>query len=158
MLLCEGILFLVGIIIIITGKVKMSGGKVVTGKRARVVGVIFLLPVPLGFLTGIAAGLSNPRILQSDTGVSDLVLIELAIIISCTIAGIIVGSSAPAPNETPQLYEPVPAILTPAEAARYLKVSEADVQQMIEAKKLRATLIGSEYRIAKDSLDELFRA
>jgi excisionase family DNA binding protein len=51
----------------------------------------------------------------------------------------------------------MPDIMTPAEAAGFLKVSEEDVLAAINAGELKARKIGSAYRISKDSLEEYLR-
>ncbi len=48
----------------------------------------------------------------------------------------------------------VPEVMTLAEAAAYLKVSVADVQQLISSGQIKARQIGSEYRISKKALDD----
>ncbi len=54
--------------------------------------------------------------------------------------------------------EPVmPDIMTPAEAAQFLKVSAEDVQAAIEAGDLSARKIGNAYRISKDALQEFLK-
>lgn len=47
----------------------------------------------------------------------------------------------------------VPAIMTPAEAAAALRVTEADVMAAITAGELKAKKIGESYRISKEALD-----
>lgn len=47
----------------------------------------------------------------------------------------------------------IPAIMTPAEAATFLKVTEEDVIAAITAGELKARKIGSTYRISKDALE-----
>lgn len=47
-----------------------------------------------------------------------------------------------------------PSVMTPSEAAEYLRVSEEDVIAAIDAGDLRARKLGSAYRISKDALDE----
>jgi excisionase family DNA binding protein len=47
----------------------------------------------------------------------------------------------------------VPAVMTPSEAAAYLKVAEEDVIAAITAGDLKAKKIGNAYRISKDALD-----
>ena len=47
-----------------------------------------------------------------------------------------------------------PDVMTPAEAAAYLKVTEQDVMQMIQSGQLKARQIGTSYRIAKKTLDD----
>jgi excisionase family DNA binding protein len=46
-----------------------------------------------------------------------------------------------------------PEVMTPSEAASYLKVAEEDVVAAIEAGQLKAKKIGSAFRISKDALD-----
>jgi excisionase family DNA binding protein len=49
------------------------------------------------------------------------------------------------------------SVMTPSEAAAYLKVSEEDVIAAITAGDLKAKKIGSAYRISKDALDEFLK-
>ncbi|MBI4770906.1 MAG: SPFH domain-containing protein [Chloroflexi bacterium] len=51
----------------------------------------------------------------------------------------------------------VPDVMTPAEAAAYLRVGEADVAAMLEAGELKARKIGSAYRISRAVLDEFLK-
>jgi excisionase family DNA binding protein len=48
----------------------------------------------------------------------------------------------------------VPSVMTPAQAAAIVQVSEADIMEAIEAGDLKARKIGSSYRISKANLDE----
>jgi excisionase family DNA binding protein len=54
------------------------------------------------------------------------------------------GDSAPA----------VPDVMTPSEAAAYLRVAEEDVVAAIETGDLTAKKIGKAYRISKEALDK----
>lgn len=47
----------------------------------------------------------------------------------------------------------VPDVMTLAEAAAYLRVSEADIQSMIDSGDIKAKKIGSQYRISKSAID-----
>ncbi|TET85493.1 MAG: helix-turn-helix domain-containing protein [Anaerolineales bacterium] len=47
-----------------------------------------------------------------------------------------------------------PPVMTPSEAATYLKVAEEDVVAAIKAGELKAKKIGKAYRISKEALDE----
>jgi excisionase family DNA binding protein len=49
---------------------------------------------------------------------------------------------------------PAPDVMTPAQAAAYLQVTEADILQMIEEGTLKARKIGSSFRISKAAVDE----
>jgi excisionase family DNA binding protein len=51
----------------------------------------------------------------------------------------------------------IPAVMTPAEAANILKVSEEDVVAAIKGGQLKAKQIGKAYRISKDSLEEFLK-
>lgn len=58
--------------------------------------------------------------------------------------------AAPAAGATPE-------VMTVAEAAAYLRVSEADVQAMIDSGEIKARRIGSQVRISKAALDEFLK-
>src|SRR5512143_2281872 len=49
---------------------------------------------------------------------------------------------------------PAPDVMTPAEAAAYLKISEADVMSMITGGQIKAKQMGTNYRISKKALDD----
>jgi excisionase family DNA binding protein len=51
----------------------------------------------------------------------------------------------------------IPAVMTPAEAANILKVSEEDVVAAITGGQLKAKKIGNSYRISKDSLESFLK-
>ncbi len=50
-----------------------------------------------------------------------------------------------------------PAVMTPAEAANVLRVSEEDIMAAINAGELKARKIGSAYRISKEALDDYLK-
>lgn len=50
-----------------------------------------------------------------------------------------------------------PSVMTPAEAATYLRVSEEDVLAAITAGEIKARKIGNAFRISKDALDEYLK-
>jgi len=52
----------------------------------------------------------------------------------------------------------VPDVMTVAEAATYLKVSEADLQALIDEGQVKAKKIGSDYRISKKTLDDFLNS
>jgi excisionase family DNA binding protein len=59
---------------------------------------------------------------------------------------------------TPAAAAAVPDVMTPAEAATYLKVSEEDVVAAIGAKQLKAKKIGNSFRISREALDEYLKS
>ncbi|MBN1146401.1 MAG: SPFH domain-containing protein [Anaerolineales bacterium] len=76
-------------------------------------------------------------------------------VLSQSLAGMTGGAAAApaAPQGTPPAGG-VSDIMTPAEAAQYLRVSEEDVIAAINAGDLKARKIGNAYRISKSALDE----
>lgn len=50
-----------------------------------------------------------------------------------------------------------PDVMSPAQAAAYLQVAEADVMQMIQSGQIKAKQIGTQYRISKAVLDEFLK-
>ena len=56
------------------------------------------------------------------------------------------GAAAGAPAAAPE-------VMTLAEAAAYMRVSEADVEELISSGQVKAKKIGSAYRISKKALD-----
>ncbi len=65
-----------------------------------------------------------------------------------------VPAAAPAaPAAAAGSVSTLPEVLTPAQVAQALAVSEADVLSIIESGELKAKKIGSTYRIMKSGLD-----
>jgi excisionase family DNA binding protein len=52
----------------------------------------------------------------------------------------------------------MPSVMTPAEAASYLRVSEEDVIAAINAGDLKAKKLGNAFRISKEALDEFLKS
>jgi excisionase family DNA binding protein len=67
------------------------------------------------------------------------------------------GTPAPADQGGGGAAGSIPAIMTPAEAAGILRVTEEDVVAAITAGDLKARKIGSAYRISKDALDAFLK-
>ena len=64
----------------------------------------------------------------------------------------------PTPPVAPTGGGPVPEVMSPAEAAAYLKVSEADIMAMIQGGQIKAKQIGAQYRISKKTLDDFLNS
>lgn len=62
-----------------------------------------------------------------------------------------------APQQAAPQGNVMPDVMTPAEAAAILKVSEEDVKAAIEAGDLKARKLGSAYRISKAALEEFLK-
>lgn len=95
-----------------------------------------------GLTAGIGAGMGLGNIigqsLQGMTGQQ-----------AAAAAGAAAGSSAAAAA--------TPSVMTPAEAAQVLKVSEEDILAAITAGDLKARKIGSAFRISKEALEEFLK-
>ncbi|CAG0932053.1 hypothetical protein TFLX_02432 [Thermoflexales bacterium] len=64
----------------------------------------------------------------------------------------------PAASSVPTGGGPTPEVMSPAEAANYLKVSEADVMAMITEGQIKAKQIGTQFRISKKALDDFLHS
>jgi len=62
-------------------------------------------------------------------------------------------AAAPAASAAPA-GDKAPSVMTPAQAAAYLQVTEADIMAMITDGSLKAKKLGSSYRLAKAVIDE----
>jgi excisionase family DNA binding protein len=69
-------------------------------------------------------------------------------------AGAAAGGSSSPGGGTP----PMPDVMTPSEAAGYLRVSEEDVVAAIDAGDLKARKIGNAFRISKEALQEFLKS
>ena len=67
------------------------------------------------------------------------------------------GGAAPSGGTAAKAAGVTPDVMTPAEAAAILKVSEEDVMAAINAGDLKARKIGAAYRISKDALDAFLK-
>jgi excisionase family DNA binding protein len=89
-----------------------------------------------GLTAGIGAGLGVGNVLSS------------------SLAGMTGGqSAAPQQQAGGAAAGGIPAVMTPAEAAQALRVSEEDVLAAIQSGELKAKKIGNAYRISKEALD-----
>jgi excisionase family DNA binding protein len=92
-----------------------------------------------GLTAGIGAGLGVGNVLsQSLSGMT----------------GAGAAGAAATPQGTPSPTGGAPDVMTPAEAAQYMRVSEEDVIAAIDAGDLKARKIGNAFRISKSALDE----
>ncbi len=81
-------------------------------------------------------------------------------VISDSLKGMTAPGAAAAPSGTPPSGAPsggIPEVMTPAEAAQILRVSEEDVLAAIQAGELKARKLGNAYRISKQALEEFLK-
>lgn len=77
-------------------------------------------------------------------------------VLAQSLSGMAVPGAAPQRTTGPEVGA-VPSIMTPAEAANVMRVSEEDVIAAIQAGDLKARKIGNAYRISKEALDEFLK-
>jgi excisionase family DNA binding protein len=161
LLICEGIFFVLGIFIMVTGRFKVSRNRTVRGTRARVAGFILFLPGPIALLIGLTIGASlarDPIALRQS--LINTTIFEIIMVVVALIAALIVARTAPE-TEIVTSGSPIPSqyspdILTVGEAAQYVRVTDADILQMITSGQLKAVAIGSDYRISREALNAVF--
>lgn len=94
-----------------------------------------------GLTAGIGAGIGVGNVInQSLSGMT----------------GAAAGAGQTPPPSTPPSGS-TPSVMTPAEAATYLRVSEEDVVAAINAGDLKAKKIGNAFRISKEALDDFLK-
>lgn len=174
LLICYGFMFFIGIFALVRGRITIANKQIV-GDRARVIGFLLILPIPLVFVLSAVAVMPymEPGLTMDDlTAISnDLALqmlpYELLIVLSTVGLTIYLVYSAPQnpppsrPVTTVSTYSApmtggaVPEVMTLAEAARYLRLSEQEVLDLIMSRRLHATQFGKEWRITKYNLDNM---
>ena len=104
-----------------------------------------------GLTAGIGAGMGIGNIInQSLTGMSSGG--------AAPAAGAAAAQTPPAAPQGPTVPSgATPDIMTPAEAATALRVSEEDVMAAINSGDLKARKIGNSYRISRDALDAFMK-
>ena len=86
-------------------------------------------------------------------------------VLSQSLAGMTGAAAAAGPQQSPPGGAPAggapvggaPEVMTPAEAATFLRVSEEDVIAAITSGELKAKKLGNAYRISKDALDAFLK-
>ena len=81
-------------------------------------------------------------------------------VLSQSLAGMTGAAAAAGPQQSPPGSAPVggtPEVMTPGEAATFLRVSEEDVIAAITSGELKAKKLGNAYRISKDALDAFLK-
>ena len=72
--------------------------------------------------------------------------------------GVLGAQATPAAGAPPPLPPAAPDLLSPADAAKLLGVSEADVLSTLEAGDLKGKKIGTTWRITKAALDAFLKS
>lgn len=176
------ILFLVGLVLLILGKLRI-GSFEVQGPQVRAAGFMLMFPVLMTLLLGFVLGLlSGGDEVALANGVAFVTFLQIAAMLICSVVAykllttptsgedIETGErdetpeSAPAQQPRPKrpfidsLPRPnFPTVMSTAEAARYLEVSEQAVLDLIDEGKLAAARINYRYQISRSVLDDFLR-
>ena len=135
---CDVILLILGIIVLIKGQVMLTRTKEVRGTPARVIGVLLILPLPLGFLAGLLLGAfyvaqGKPVTKSEIQGVGTI--LGVAIIVLCVLTAIVVASAYAQPIRKRRVEDEIELANPPdrysehfrsAEGRRYSSRSEAE--------------------------------
>jgi len=168
--MCSGAAFIIGLILLFKGNTRLFERNIPAAKM-RVIAMILLTPFIIGICSGFAI-LSS--VINENSTFGDLIaspevqnvsLIELAslglalMLAAYNIFSLPKESALSVPSQK-YAFDPVapasemPKIMTVAEVAAYLRVSESEVLRLINEGKLGAARIGDTYRIAKIAVDD----
>src|SRR5688572_203052 len=96
-------MLIIGVITLIRGQISLSKTRHVTGKPARLAGLIFALPLPLAYVVGaIFGGVAVSREQDAQSIIGTIQLIEWGLVIGAIILGLIVLNLAKPPASTSQ--------------------------------------------------------
>ena len=84
-------LLIYGIYSLATGKYSLSKGKVLTGGKARLLGVLCMLPLPLAFIAGVLLGLFFALVLGTAVPVWLSTVTEVLILVVVGVAVTVLG-------------------------------------------------------------------
>ena len=174
------IVFLVGIFVLFKGSFHLFG-RTVPQRQARAIGLILMSPLLIEFCAStllmynyvqfnadgtFALDANALQAITSQLGMVEVITVMLAIGLALlNIFNSPQGAAADAPQQpqSPNPFRaqpqqqpaaPVPNIMTVAEAASYMRVSESEVLELINAGKLGAARIGDTYRIARIAIED----
>src|SRR5437868_5812470 len=103
-------LLCIGLYLLTAGKSK-TGKRVLRGAPARVVGLVFMLPVPLAFMIGIGIGINlglRHKPFRPEEWKGTSLAIEAVAVVVCLVAGCVIARvySKPLKKRRPKTVEP----------------------------------------------------
>jgi excisionase family DNA binding protein len=173
LLICEAILIVLGAYMLLAGRIDIGGVRAV-GRNVRLAGAALMTPLAFGVLAAplflaISGGEITAELLLGASCVELLVVLGAISVASSLIRQARVdGQQSTRPTmptmpaipsfmmrpTVPASPAAAPSIMTVAEAAAYLRSSEQDVLDLIDANKLAAARVGGVYRIARRAIDD----
>jgi excisionase family DNA binding protein len=170
MLICEGILFFIGLSMVASGRVKV-GQRFIEGQRVRMAGWVLMSPPVIVFVIAMMIAPqyvdSNATLDEIVASLTPLLLFEFAVLVGAiSLASWLIGHASNSQQQVPltpmqmQMKMQMPPepvfgkVLTLNEAALYLRISEDAVLDLINTGQLPAARFGGEYRIARSAIDD----
>jgi excisionase family DNA binding protein len=167
LLICEAILIVLGGYMLLSGRIDIGGVRA-SGRNVRLAGAVLMAPLAFGVLAApvfltISGGQITTDLLLAASCVELIVVLGALSVASQLVrqarsesggAGAPVTSPFTMRMPTPAPQQDAPSIMTVAEAAAYLRVSEQDVLDLIDEGKLPAARVGGAYRIARRAVDD----
>lgn len=177
------IMFLIGLFVLFKGGFRF-GSRIISFAQSRSIALMLMAPLVLGFCASsiIAANMAindpdlvmsmmsedgglnlNSEVLNSvadSVGTVQLIAVIGALVfIGISLYNAPTTDAAPIarPQQAASLTTNVPDIMTVAETAAYMRVTESEVMKLIEEGRLGAAKIGNSYRIARIAVDDFMR-
>jgi len=96
-------ILLFGLYVLFSGKYNLGKGRVLTGAKARLLGVLCLLPIPLAFAAGVLAGLfmaltGGPAPSTLLTTVLEIVILVVVVVLVSGLGKMFYDQQAPQGN------------------------------------------------------------
>lgn len=158
--MCSGAIFLIGLFLLFRGEFRYAN-RTIRREQARIIAFLLMVPFLFGVCAGMVIGLNSEPATTMEgllDSAGNLFLIEVVMLLGVigAVAYWIYQQPVTAPNlsSTSVMPDSGKAVLTPEEAAVYLRVTPAEVHALIEDGRLPAARIGGEYRIARRAVDD----
>lgn len=155
--MCSGIAFLIGLFLLFKGQFRVAN-RTIPRTQSRIIALILMAPPVIAlcaatFILAPGGDVTYDQFLQVG-------FVEIgALVIAIGLVVYNIFSLPQTPDYTPQTNPAMrpaqpPSVMTVAEAAAYMRVSEQEVLNLIEQGKLAAARIGDSYRIARIAIDD----
>lgn len=170
------IIFLIGLFVLFKGSFRLAGRSIAFA-QSRLIALLLMAPLVLSFCASFLIFMNNPDLIvsimsedgnfnasaEAFSSIANLVgTIELISVIAALALVAFNLYNAPKIDAAPAVQrQPFSSasttasdIMTVAEAAAYMRLSESEVLSLIEEGKLGAAKIGTSYRIARIAIDD----
>lgn len=155
--MCSGIAFIIGLFLLFKGQFRVANRTIPTA-QSRAIALILMAPPVVAFCAAIfilspGGDVTYDQFVQVGFVEIGALVIALGLVIYNILSLPQTPDYAPQTKPVMRPQEP-PNVMSVAEAAAYMRVSEADVMKLIDQGKLAAARIGDTYRIARIAIDD----